>query len=54
MERLPVTMEIAVLAMLMSLVIAIPLGVLSAYRAGTQLDRGVTGATFGSSQCPTS
>ncbi|CAA9236599.1 MAG: Dipeptide transport system permease protein DppB [uncultured Acidimicrobiales bacterium] len=37
----------AVVAMLMSVMIAIPLGVLSAYRAGTRLDRGVTGATFG-------
>ena len=46
-ERLPVTLEIAIVAMLMSVLIAIPLGVLSAYRAGTRLDRGVTGATFG-------
>ncbi len=46
-ERLPVTLEIAIMAMLMSVVIAIPLGVLSAYRAGTRLDRGITGATFG-------
>jgi peptide/nickel transport system permease protein len=46
-ERLPVTLEIAVLAMVMSLLLAIPLGVISAYRAGTKLDRGVTGATFG-------
>ena len=46
-ERLPVTLEIAIVAMIMSVMIAIPLGVLSAYRAGTRLDRGVTGATFG-------
>lgn len=46
-ERLPVTLEIAGVAILMSLTIAIPMGVLSAYRAGTRLDRGITGATFG-------
>ena len=46
-ERLPVTLEIAGVAVLMSLLIAIPIGVLSAYRAGTRLDRGITGATFG-------
>ena len=46
-ERLPVTLEIALLAMLMSVVVAIPLGVLTAYRSGTHLDKSVTGATFG-------
>ena len=46
-ERLPVTLEIATVAMLMSLAVAIPVGVLSAYRAGTGLDKGVTTATFG-------
>lgn len=46
-ERLPVTMEIALLAMLMSVVVAIPLGVLTAYRGGTRLDKGITGVTFG-------
>ena len=46
-ERLPVTLEIALLAMLMSVVLAIPLGVLTAYRSGTRLDKSVTGVTFG-------
>ena len=46
-DRLPVTLEIALVAMLMSVLIAIPLGVLTAYRAGTRLDKGVTGLTFG-------
>lgn len=46
-DRLPVTLEIALLAMLMSVIIAIPLGVLTAYRGGTRFDKGVTGVTFG-------
>ena len=47
LERLPVTLEIVVVSMLLSLAIAIPLGVLSAHRAGSRLDRGITGTTFG-------
>lgn len=47
MQRLPVTVEIAVVSLLMSLVLAIPLGVLTAYRAGGPFDRVVTGTTFG-------
>jgi peptide/nickel transport system permease protein len=46
-ERLPVTAEIVALSMVMALAIAIPLGLLTAYRAGGALDRVVTGATFG-------
>ena len=46
-ERIPVTMEIAVLALFISLAFAIPLGMLSAYRAGSGLDRAITGASFG-------
>lgn len=46
-ERLPVTLEIGLLAILIALAVAIPLGTWSAYRAGTLVDRAVTGATFG-------
>lgn len=46
-DRLPVTLEIALLAMFMSVLVAIPLGVLTAYRGGTRFDKGVTGITFG-------
>lgn len=45
-ERLPVTLEIGGLAIVIALLGAIPLGMLSAYRAGGPLDRGVTGASF--------
>ena len=46
-ERLPVTLEIMALSMILALVISIPLGIVTAYRAGGLLDRTVTGATFG-------
>lgn len=46
-ERLPVTLELMVLSLVLALVIAIPLGVFSAYRAGGRFDASVTGATFG-------
>ena len=46
-ERLPVTVEIVVVSMLMALVVSIPLGMVTAYRAGGALDRVVTGVTFG-------
>jgi peptide/nickel transport system permease protein len=52
-ERLPVTLEIVFVSMVLSLAISIPLGMLSAYRAGTHLDEGVTGATFGLLAIPT-
>lgn len=46
-ERLPVTLEIGLLAITFALAGAIPLGMLSAYRAGTRLDRGITAGSFG-------
>lgn len=46
-ERMPVTLEIVVVSMVLSLVISIPLGMVTAYRAGGMLDRAVTGTTFG-------
>jgi peptide/nickel transport system permease protein len=45
-ERLPVTLEVGGLAVLFALAGAIPLGMLSAYRAGGPADRGITGASF--------
>ena len=46
-ERLPVTLEVGGLAIGMALLGAVPLGMLSAYRAGGPVDRTVTGASFG-------
>ncbi len=45
MARLPVTLEIALIAIVMALVIAIPLGMFSAYRAGSRFDRAASGVT---------
>jgi peptide/nickel transport system permease protein len=46
-ERLPVTLEIGGLAILMALAVAIPLGTWSAFRSGGVTDRIITTGTFG-------
>ena len=47
-ERLPATLELAFIALLLSLVIGIPLGVLSGLKAGSRFDRTVmTGSILG-------
>lgn len=46
-ERLPVTIEIGVLALTMALAVAVPLGLFSAYRAGSRFDRLVSSTSFG-------
>lgn len=47
LERLPVTVEIVIVSMTMSLLVSIPLGMATAYRAGGLFDRMVSGASFG-------
>ncbi|MAT06734.1 MAG: peptide ABC transporter [Acidimicrobiaceae bacterium] len=46
-ERLPVTLELGIVSLALSLIVAIPLGVWSAYRAGGLVDRFLTTASFG-------
>lgn len=46
-ERLPITLEIAALAILIGLAISLPLGTYTAYRAGKTVDKAATAATFG-------
>jgi peptide/nickel transport system permease protein len=46
-DRLPISLELLVLAELIGLVIAIPVGIASAYRAGGLLDHAASGAAFG-------
>src|SRR5688572_7464077 len=46
-ERLPVTVEIGLVALLVSIIVAVPLGVLSAYKANGAIDRTITTASFG-------
>jgi peptide/nickel transport system permease protein len=46
-ERLPISLQLMLYAQVISLVIAIPLGVLAAYRANTRLDRTLSTSAFG-------
>lgn len=46
LERLPVTLEVGGLAIVIAVLGAVPLGMLSAHRAGGTTDRAVTGASF--------
>lgn len=46
-ERLPVSIELMVLAQLAALAIALPLGTLAGYREGTRIDRIISGGAFG-------
>lgn len=46
-DRLPVTAEIGILAIVIALAIAIPVGMLSAYRAGTRTDKLISSTSFG-------
>lgn len=52
-ERLPVTLELVALSVTLSLAAAIPLGVVSAYRAGGVFDRAVSATGFGLLAIPT-
>jgi peptide/nickel transport system permease protein len=45
-ERLPVTLELLVLAQIFSMLIAVPLGVICAYKQNSLFDRAVTGFSF--------
>lgn len=46
LERAPVTLQLGVVAIVMALMLAVPLGIISAYKQGGILDRVVTGGTF--------
>lgn len=46
-RRLPATLEIGLLAITISVAVAIPLGVLMAYRAGSRVDSSLSGLMFG-------
>ncbi len=47
LERFPVSLQLMVMTMILSIVISIPLGVLTAYKQGGYFDRTVTAVTFG-------
>lgn len=46
-RALPITLELMAVAMIFTLAIAIPLGVLAAYRAGTWIDKVISTTAFG-------
>lgn len=46
LSRLPVTLQLGVMAILIALVLAIPLAMVSAYFAGSRLDRSISGVGF--------
>ncbi len=46
-DALPVTLQLILYSQILALVVAIPLGVFSAYRAGTIFDKVTNGAAFG-------
>src|SRR6185436_913003 len=51
-DRLPVSLELMVMAVVLALLIAIPLAILCAVRSGSALDRFVTGLAFGKLSLP--
>ncbi|WP_328189049.1 ABC transporter permease [Marinobacter sp. OP 3.4] len=51
-ERLPVTLQLLLYAQLLSLAIALPLGILAGYREGSTLDRVISGGALGSLAMP--
>jgi peptide/nickel transport system permease protein len=52
LDRLPVSLELMVLAVVLALVIAIPLAILCAVKSGSPLDRFATGLAFGKLSLP--
>lgn len=51
-QRIPVSFELMLMAQLFALIVAIPIGVLTAYRAGGLLDRIWSGVAFGTIAVP--
>jgi peptide/nickel transport system permease protein len=51
-QALPVSLQLMTYAMILTVLIAIPLGVLAAYRSGTILDKTITAGAFGSIALP--
>jgi peptide/nickel transport system permease protein len=51
-QRLPVTIEIALLSLALSLIVSVPVALRAAYRPGDRFDRWTTGLAFGSISIP--
>lgn len=52
LDRLPVTLELIVLTQILALLIAVPAGILAAYRVGSRFDRLVTALSVGFLSAP--
>ncbi|CAN5562172.1 ABC transporter permease [soil metagenome] len=46
-DRTPISLQLMLYAQVMALVVAVPLGILAAYRANSRVDRGLSTAAFG-------
>ena len=51
-QRLPITLELTLVAQALALILAIPLGVYAAYRAGRRVDRALNAASFAAISLP--
>ena len=51
-QRIPVSLQLMVMAQFMALIIAIPLGLFTAYRAGRQIDRWISASAFATLSIP--
>jgi peptide/nickel transport system permease protein len=51
-SHLPVTLELVALAQLFALILALPIGIITAWRAGSWLDRAIGTAAFGLASLP--
>jgi peptide/nickel transport system permease protein len=51
-QRLPVTIEVALLSMALSVLVALPVAMRTAYRSGDVVDRAATGLAFGAISIP--
>src|SRR6185369_11447586 len=51
-SHLPVTLELIALAQLFALLLALPIGIITAWRAGSWLDRAIGTAAFGFASLP--
>ncbi|MDE2912511.1 MAG: ABC transporter permease [Paracoccaceae bacterium] len=46
-QRIPVTLQLMVMSLVFALLLAVPLGILSAYRSNRAIDRWISGGAFG-------
>ncbi len=52
-HRLPITIELMIISQLMALILAVPFGILSAYKSGTSIDKTINTLAFSVMSVPT-